>query len=183
MVHGQFINKGSGSKSTNNNYSYTFNQILTWQHNFDKHHIEIMAGHENYQFQQKMAFASRSNFAVPGIQDLSIATTPDGSGSETNLQRIESYLSRANYDFDSKYYLSASFRRDGSSRFYQDARWGNFWSIGGAWRMSQENFMKDTRSWLDDLKLKISYGEQGNDALIDRDGISPFTTHGSRSTT
>ncbi|PSK95185.1 SusC/RagA family TonB-linked outer membrane protein [Taibaiella chishuiensis] len=174
MLHGQFLNKGAGSKSTNNIYSYTFNQILTWQHAFDKHHVEIMAGHENYQFQQKMVFASRSNFPVPGIQDLSIATTADGSGSETNLQRIESYLSRANYDYDSKYYLSASFRRDGSSRFYRDARWGNFWSVGGAWRISQERFMAGSKNWLDDLKLKVSYGEQGNDALIDRDGLSPF---------
>ena len=67
-----------------------------------------------------------------------------------------------NYDYDSKYFVSASFRRDGSSRFYKDSRWGNFWSVGGGWRIDRENFMKNVK-FIDLLKLRFSYGEVGND--------------------
>lgn len=77
---------------------------------------------------------------------------------------MESYLSRLNYNFRDKYYLSLSARTDGSSRFAPDYRWGKFWSVGASWRVSQEGFM-DGINWLDDLKLKASYGSQGNDNL------------------
>ncbi len=87
------------------------------------------------------------------------------SGSTTN-KTIEGYFVRANYNFDNKYYLSASARRDGSSVFSADARWGSFYSIGGAWRIDQEDFMKNV-SFVDNLKLRGSYGEVGNDDLGD----------------
>lgn len=73
-------------------------------------------------------------------------------------------LSRASYDYDDKYYLSGSYRRDGSSRFHKDSRWGDFWSVGANWRISQENFMKNVK-WVNNLSVKASYGVQGNDNL------------------
>ena len=76
------------------------------------------------------------------------------------------YLARARYNYDDKYYFDASFRRDGSSRFHPDHRWGNFWSVGGSWMISKEKFMEDV-TWVDDLKLRASYGEVGNDAGVD----------------
>ena len=76
-----------------------------------------------------------------------------------------SYLSRAEYDYKDRYYVSASFRTDGSSRFHPDNRWGKFWSVGGSWRISNEDFMSSTTDWLDNLKLKASYGAVGNDNL------------------
>jgi hypothetical protein len=72
-----------------------------------------------------------------------------------------SWLANANYNYDNKYYLSASFRRDGSSRLAADNRWSNFWSVSGAWRISGEEFLKDN-PWFNDLKLRVSYGTNGN---------------------
>jgi TonB-linked SusC/RagA family outer membrane protein len=76
-----------------------------------------------------------------------------------------SYFARANYDFQGKYLASATFRADGSSKFSKDNRWGFFPSAALAWRMSSENFMESTKSWLDDLKLRISYGTAGNNNI------------------
>jgi outer membrane receptor protein involved in Fe transport len=89
----------------------------------------------------------------------------DIAGSSTQ-KTLEGYFSRVNYDFSDKYYLSASFRRDGSSVFAPDSRWGNFYSLGASWRIDQEAFMDDI-TWIDNLKLRSSYGQVGNDDLGD----------------
>lgn len=81
--------------------------------------------------------------------------------SYTTKYRTEGYFMRTNYDYDDLYYVSLSFRRDGSSRFYKESRWGNFGSVGAGWSISRSLFA-DTR-WLDNLKLRLSYGEVGND--------------------
>ncbi len=87
---------------------------------------------------------------------------------------VESWLGRANYNYDDKYYFSASFRRDGSSRFYKDNRWGTFWSVGANWRISKEKFMENVK-WIDNLSLKASpYGQQGNDAILDALGYQDY---------
>ena len=78
----------------------------------------------------------------------------------------EGWIFRGQYDYDSKYFFSASFRRDASSRFHPKHRWGNFWSAGGAWIISKENFLNEV-AWIDLLKIKASYGEQGNDNIGD----------------
>ena len=85
--------------------------------------------------------------------------------SYTDKYRLLSWLSRVEYDYKDRYYISGSFRTDGSSRFHPDNRWGQFWSLGGSWRISNEEFMKPYSSWLDNLKLKASYGAVGNDNL------------------
>ena len=87
-------------------------------------------------------------------------------GGYSSDKRIEGYFLRANYNFDNKYYLSASARRDGSSVFSTDARWGNFYSVGASWRIDQEDFMTDV-SFIDRLKLRASFGQVGNDNLFD----------------
>ena len=75
----------------------------------------------------------------------------------------------SNYDYAHKYYASLSYRHDGSSRFAKENRWGNFWSFGAGWRISEEAFMKDVK-WVNNLKLRASYGETGNDNILDSDG-------------
>ncbi|KKX50661.1 TonB-dependent receptor [Sphingobacterium sp. IITKGP-BTPF85] len=77
--------------------------------------------------------------------------------------RVESYLSRARYNYEGKYFAEASIRRDGSSRFSADNRWGNFWSLGGSWIVSKEDFFKNALNTVNDLKVRASYGEVGND--------------------
>jgi hypothetical protein len=84
-------------------------------------------------------------------------------GGDMSKLTMESYFARANYIYDNKYYLSASLRRDGSSKFkYAEDRWGTFWSVGGGWCISNESFMQATESWLDNLKIRASYGVIGN---------------------
>ncbi len=151
-------------KENNRLLSYTFNQLLYYQRKFGDHDLDIMLGHEFYSRKYAILSAARKTFPFPNLYELSTGSTLDGADSSLDRYYVESYLSRINYNFQDKYYLSGSFRTDGSSRFYKDYRWGNFWSFGGAWRMSEENFMSDV-SWIDNLTLKASYGQQGNDNI------------------
>ena len=145
-------------------FSYTFNQLLTYDRAFGRHHFDILAGHENYDYEYQYLMGYKSGYPFGGLYELAPATTLQDANSYTNTYRVESWLSRFNYDFADKYYFSASYRRDGSSRFHTDSRWGDFWSVGASWRLSQENFMKGI-SWINNLTLKASYGVQGNDNL------------------
>lgn len=152
--------------------SYTFNQLLTWNRSFGLHNFDVLAGHEFYAYKYEYMNAGKTNL-VDGILELRPGTTLYSADSYTNNYRIESWLGRFNYNYDEKYYLSASIRTDGSSRFYKDNRWGTFWSIGGNWRISKETFMEDL-DWMDNLSLKMSYGEQGNDNILNSLGYSDY---------
>ncbi len=164
MYHGNQKNAGGLlTKYNTRMQSYTFNQLLTWNRTFDLHSFDVLAGHEYYNYKYEYLSAGKTNL-VDGILELRPGTTLYDADSYTDNYRIESWLGRFNYDFDNKYYLSASLRTDGSSRFFKDNRWGTFWSVGGNWRISQEEFMKGI-DWINNLSLKVSYGEQGNDAL------------------
>lgn len=101
-----------------------------------------------------------------GIYEFDNFATPVGLGGSTTNKTIEGYFLRANYNFNSKYYVSGSVRRDASSVFSADSRWGTFYSIGASWRLDQENFIQNI-SFIDNLKLRGSYGEVGNDDLGD----------------
>lgn len=145
-------------------FSYTFNQLLTWDRHFGDFHVDLLAGHEAYAYEYQYLMGYKSGYPFGNMYELAPATTVEDTNSYTNTYRVESYLSRLNLDFADKYYISGSFRRDGSSRFHKDVRWGNFWSVGASWRISQESFMQGIR-WIDNLTLKASYGVQGNDNL------------------
>ena len=173
MHHGnQATSGGLLQKYNYRTQSYTFNQLLTWNRSFDKHNIDVMAGHEFYAYKMEYLTAGKTNL-VEGIYELAPAANMYEADSYTDNYRINSYLSRVNYNYDDKYYFSASLRADQSSRFYKDNWTGTFWSVGGNWRISKENFMKNI-SWIDNLSLKISYGEQGNDDILDSDGYSSY---------
>ena len=157
--------EGRGTKAHTRNLSVTFNQLLNYNRTFaDLHNVEFLAGHEAYMMNQNYASATRIGFPVPGITEIGVATEMEGSTSYSHEYTIESYFSRLSYDYDNRYYLSGSYRTDGSSRFHKDVRWGNFYSIGASWRVTQEDFMQGL-DWLDNLRMKFSYGEQGNDQL------------------
>ena len=147
-------------------FSYTINQLLTYTRKFGNIGVDLLAGHEAYAYEYKYLMGYKSGFPFPGLYELAPATTIEDTNSYTNTYRVESWLSRANIDIADKYYLSASFRRDGSSRFHKDSRWGNFWSVGASWRISEEEFMKGY-DWINNMTLKASYGVQGNDSLDD----------------
>lgn len=155
---------GQSSRDRNRFFVYTFNAILTWDKVWKEHHLNAMAGHEAYSSRSNFLSSVKENFPMDGMFELGgAATLKDASSSEDNL-RLEGYLFKLDYDFRNRYYLSGSYRRDGSSRFASEKRWGDFWSVGASWRISNENFLADAE-WLDNLKLKVSYGAQGNDNI------------------
>ena len=155
---------GLAAISDGRTFSYTFNQLLNWDRTFGDFHVDLLAGHEAYAYNYQYLYGEKTGFPFGNLYELAPATTLQDANSYTNNYRVESFLSRANFDFADKYYISASYRRDGSSRFHKDVRWGNFWSVGASWRISQEPFMQDL-TWINNLTLKASYGVQGNDNL------------------
>ena len=145
--------------------SYTFNQLLNYTKRFDAHNFEAMAGHENYDRESSGSSVSVRGQISPGktMELGNFSTVSAAPVSSSVTKRVESYLSRVNYDYRNTYFLSASFRRDGNSFFAEDKRWANFWSVGGAWRISEEDFFKVP--FVNELKFKASYGKVGNDAV------------------
>lgn len=154
---------GDISKYSTRTFSYTWNQILKYEKDISDFHILAQVGHEFYSYNYKYLYAERTG-VYPGITELAPATTVTDNSSYSYDYRIESYFARVAADYADKYYLEATWRTDGSSRFHKDYRWGNFWSVGASWRISQENFFKNV-SWVDNLTLRLSYGELGNDAV------------------
>jgi TonB-linked SusC/RagA family outer membrane protein len=155
---------GRGSYSTNNTVSYTFNQMLSYKKTFGDHEVTVLAGHENYDYAYRTFATSKTNMILTGNIELDNFVTPVSASGNSDKERIESYFSKATYSFADKYFLDASIRQDGSSRFHPDNRWGTFFSVGAGWSIIKENFMKNV-SWVNDLRLKASYGEVGNNAL------------------
>ena len=173
LEHGnQAAQGGDLAKYNYRTQSYTFNQLLTWNRSFDKHNVDVLAGHEFYAYKYSMLQAERAGL-MRGILELRPAATLKDADSYTQDYRINSWLGRLNYNYDDKYYFSASLRSDASSRFKSGNRTGTFWSLGGNWRISSDEFMKDVK-WVDNLSLKMSYGEQGNDDILDGDGYSNY---------
>lgn len=130
------------------------------------HSFDILAGYEGYTLKRQYLVAQNDRLFNPYIGELDNA---DGKSnmdmsSNTNTYMTQGFLARAQYNYGEKYFLSASFRRDASSRFHPDHRWGNFGSVGAAWLVSGEDFLMNS-SWVDMLKFKVSYGVQGNDNL------------------
>ena len=149
----------SHSRTTAQNHQ----QLLTWGRQFGKSNVDVMIGHEYYNYNYKYLYGSKSNFFDPNNTELAGGITDSGTNSYQSDYNTEGFFGRAQYDFDGKYFASASFRRDASSRFHPDNRWGNFWSAGAAWNIAKEDFF--TAEWVDLLKYKLSYGSQGNDNI------------------
>ena len=157
---------GRGSVEALRIESLTFNQILNFNKELGLHNVSAMVGHESYRYVEKSVFAQRTGFPLEMSNDLVFGAQLEDGSSQTDEHAIEGWFGQVGYDYANRYYISGSYRRDGSSRFYKDSRWGDFWSVGASWRISQEAFMKNAK-WMDNLKLKVSYGVQGNDNILD----------------
>ena len=143
--------------------SQNYLQQLDWRKEFGAHSLEVMLAHENYKYDYSYLYGSKSNQFNPSNDELTGAVVAGSASSYRSDYNTEGWLGRAQYNYDDKYFASASFRRDASSRFHKDNRWGNFWSLGGAWLISKEKFFNV--NWIDELKIKASYGQQGNDNI------------------
>lgn len=160
---------GNGKAAQGRLYKYaiwnnTFGLTSTLNYNFnikEDHHFSVLAGYEIYNKEYKRTYAQGTKFPIGGLTELNVAATPQEVGSVTDKERMLSYFGRLNYDYQNKYFASFSIRSDGSSRFAPGHRYGTFWSVGLNWRVSEENFMKYI-TWIDDLKLRASYGTSGN---------------------
>lgn len=145
-------------------FSFTLNELLRYDKDFGNHTIGLLAGHEFYKLVLNEFEGEKTGFPYTGIKELAPGSTVSDLTSFEDNYTIESFLSNFTYDYADRYYLSASFRTDGSSRFHEDYRWGEFWSIGASWRVSEESFMENV-TFVNNLKLKASFGKQGNDRI------------------
>lgn len=163
-------NGGRASRSIYRYKNFTGQQLLNWSKSFGKHHVEALVGHESYSDQYTYLYGYKTTETFAGKEDLINFTEITRLYDYKHIYTTEGYLSRAKYNFDQKYFAEASFRRDGSSKFSKDRRWGNFWSIGGSWIISKEDFFN--LDFVDNLKFRASYGEVGNDQ-----GASRYAYH------
>lgn len=160
--------------------------LASYRHTFaDVHHADYLLGYESYDLNTESLVAAGRNLYNP--DSWAISNTLDDTdrysagGNPTNYT-TRGIFGRINYDYDSKYFGSVSYRRDASSRFAPDKRWGNFFSVSAAWDVAKEQFMHSTATWLDLLKVKASFGQQGNDnignyyAYVDQYKLSGTTT-------
>ena len=162
---------GSMRQDMKNSLSLNTQQLLNWSHDFGKHHVDALLGHEYTRDEYRNMLIRQTHSLIPGFEapanfigSSNAANYLGGSpfSSDHSISALEGYFFRGNYNYDSKYYVSASLRFDGSSRFRDNTkRWGTFWSVGAAWRLSREAWLSDA-SWINDLKLRVSYGTMGN---------------------
>ena len=163
--YGQYASaNGIIAKQHSRSWAYNFQQLLNYNKVFaDVHNVSVMLGHESYMSQAYSLYGSKSNMFSPDNLELSGAITDRSASSSYDSYNTEGYFGRVMYDWDSKVYAQASYRRDASSRFHPDHRWGNFWSVGAGYIISKESWFNV--SWIDMLKVKASYGSQGNDSI------------------
>lgn len=139
-------------------------QLLDWSRTFGDHTFSVLLGHESNNYEFSLMRAQKTEALLNDLPVLNNATNIQYAQGYERYYAVEGYFSRLNYDFRNKYFLNASFRRDGSSVFHPDSRWGSFYGLGVAWDVSQESFMGGA-SFINSLRLKASFGQQGNDAL------------------
>ena len=165
QYYGQFAEAGGTiSKYHTRDIAYNLQQILNYNETFGKHNVGLMVGHEYYQKKYYYLSGTKSKLFSYDNEELGGAVV-DGAGAHSYIDdyNSEGYFMRAQYDYAGRYFVSGSYRRDASSRFHPDHRWGNFWSVGAAWLLNQENWFD--APWVNLLKLKASYGSQGNDNI------------------
>lgn len=174
--YGQFAASGGlVFKSHGRQIAYNLQQLLNYNTTIaEKHNLGFLIGHEMYNNKTYGLSAYRTVMFSPDNLELNGAAQ-DGSSSASNINEYnnEGYFFRAQYDYDNRIFLSGSYRRDASSRFHPKHRWGNFWSVGAAWIINHENWFN--ASWVDLLKIKASYGSQGNDNIPDYLYVDTYT--------
>ena len=159
--NGDDINGGMSKKYYEYNKMVWANQVSYKTSIARDHHIDALVGYEIDDQYRDYLSGYATNFTTHDKNQISNGMKTESVGGNDTRTRMVSYLTRLNYDYKNKYYLGGSFRTDGSSRFQRDNRWGSFWSISGAWRIIEEEFMSPTKDWLTDLKIRASYGVNG----------------------
>ena len=174
----QFNNKVEGISTASVSSYWNADNILTYSTDIDKHHVDGMLGYTRESYDNNYRYLSFKDFTGStslGYYGAETANTKDVKRQRTRTQSA-AYLARLNYNFDSKYYFTFNYRRDGFSAFAKDNKWGNFYGVSGAWVFSKEKFLKDVLSWLDYGKLRLSWGQNGSRS------VSAYATNSTIST-
>lgn len=151
---------GRSSKGSLASTSLIASQLLNYGKKFNGHSVDALFGHESFNQHETDVNGFKQGQTLTGNTELGNFTTINSLNSSLDRYRIESFFSRVNYDFRNTYFISASVRRDGNSRFASESRWGTFWSVGGGWNIHREEFMTDVK-WINTLKLRSAYGVVG----------------------
>lgn len=160
-----------GSNSTYRKQTFVNENTLTYNLERDKHNLTALLGHAyNYDRFDGSSITSQGGYRNSNVKTLNAAVGTTASTDATKNLML-SYFGRVQYAFDSKYLLSASMRRDGSSRFGANTKWGWFPSLSAGWRLSEENFLQSA-DFLQDLKVRASYGESGNNNIGDYSSVA-----------
>lgn len=158
---------GLGQQYNSKTSTITWTNLLGWNYTFNEKNVfDVMIAQEMQRYEYQYDYYSKYDFpfAADGMRNMATAGASDNSEYYEASSRLASYFGSANYSYDSRYYLSASFRRDGSSVFGRNKRWGNFWSVGAKWRLGQEAFMKN-QNVVKNADIRITYGTVGNQSL------------------
>ena len=170
-INGNPVNEASRNSGTRDNARGDFH--INYSNTWGKHNLNLTGVYEYNYFTSDGFSANGRDYPISFFQDNNLGTgdpTRNSISSGKEEFKLISFLGRANYNYDNKYYLTASMRRDGSSKFGKNNRWGTFPAVNVAWRISKENFLKDV-SWINDIKIRVGYGETGNS-----DAISPYAS-------
>lgn len=172
-------NGGSLSRTDTELFVKNFLNLFRYEKKFGDHSLEVLAAHETNTYDQSVSSQNKNKGVLPYLDEFSnyiITSSPPNS--YRNESRLESYFGQANYNFKDKYFLSASLRRDGSSRFTAGNRWDTFGSIGASWIMSDEDFFQSALPFFDFFKFKASYGVMGDQAGVGLyDGYNTFNVN------
>ncbi|MFD1094119.1 SusC/RagA family TonB-linked outer membrane protein [Salegentibacter chungangensis] len=160
----------NGRITTRSNRGTTISnqQLLNWDKQFGDHSFSVLLGHESNEYNFRLLAGQVTETVIDDLPVLDNGVNIQYLNGYQKDYTVEGYFSRLTYNFDNKYFINGSFRRDGSSVFHPDNRWGNFYGVGGAWSAHKEDFLADA-DWLTILRLKASFGQQGNDAILYED--------------
>ena len=168
MYYGQFAtNGGTLYKEHERSFYLNMQQLLNYNHTFDGlHSVDVLLGHETYSRNAESVSAYKTNmFSIDNLELGGAVIDGQQAGSSKSEYNNEGFFIRAQYDYANRVFVSASYRRDASSRFEKSRRWGDFWSAGAGWVINHEPWFN--AFWVDMLKLKASAGSQGNDGIPD----------------
>lgn len=168
-IYGQFTTQGgNATQEADRTSGLTIQGIANYQHTFnDVHNLQAMVGYESYDYKYEYLEGSGTGLYNPfswAINNTLMNDARRGYGGY-NEYATRGIFGQVNYNYDARYFVTGMYRRDASSRFAPDNRWGNFFSVSAAWDIAKEHFMDTTHSWLNQLKLRASFGQQGNDNL------------------
>jgi len=157
-----YVTKGNSNSSTTRDW--TIQNTLTYDRAFGSHHINLLAGQSAESQKYFYLYGEATGWPYESIETLNVASTPMTASSKRSTYTNASFFGRVSYDFNEKYLLTASIRRDGSSRFGSNTKWGTFPSFSAGWKINEESFLKNV-DWISLLKLRAAWGTSGNDRI------------------